>query len=69
MPTLLAAHLDQLVCPVCHGALALTAQTVDCTVCHRRYPIVDDLPVLIASRALINAEASLPAAESASNSI
>ena len=51
MPALLAQHLDLLVCPVCHAALALTAETVDCTACGRRYPIVDGLPVLIASRA------------------
>ena len=47
----LAPHLHLLVCPVCHAALALTETTVDCTGCGRRYPIVDDLPVLIASRA------------------
>jgi uncharacterized protein YbaR (Trm112 family) len=51
MPALLAKHLDLLVCPVCHAALALTAETVDCTACARHYPIVDGLPVLIASRA------------------
>jgi uncharacterized protein YbaR (Trm112 family) len=51
MPPLLAAHLDLLVCPVCHSALALTPDTIDCTGCHRRYPILDGLPVLIASRA------------------
>jgi len=52
MPTLLADHLDLLVCPVCHSALALAGRTIDCTGCHRRYPIVDGLPVLIASRAI-----------------
>jgi uncharacterized protein YbaR (Trm112 family) len=55
MSVLLGEHIALLVCPVCHAALALTAhdsiQTVDCTGCHRRYPIVDGLPVLIASRA------------------
>jgi uncharacterized protein YbaR (Trm112 family) len=45
------ATLSLLVCPVCHGVLALAATHIDCTVCHRRYPIVDQLPVLIASRA------------------
>jgi uncharacterized protein YbaR (Trm112 family) len=47
------ATLDLLVCPVCHGALTLATDHIDCTVCHRRYPIVDRLPVLIASRASI----------------
>jgi len=53
---LLAANLDLLVCPVCHAALTLTAATVDCTRCGRRYPIIDRLPVLIASRALATTE-------------
>jgi uncharacterized protein YbaR (Trm112 family) len=66
MPSLLAQHLDQLVCPVCHAPLALTPATVDCTACRNRYPIVDGLPVLIASRALNN---PLPEPETASNRI
>jgi uncharacterized protein YbaR (Trm112 family) len=45
--------LDLLVCPVCHGSLALAATYIDCKTCTRRYPIVDGLPVLIASRATI----------------
>jgi uncharacterized protein YbaR (Trm112 family) len=43
--------LDRLVCPVCHGKLLLFPDHIDCTSCRRRYPIVDGLPVLIASRA------------------
>ena len=39
-----------LACPVCHGSLALAPDHIDCTSCSRRYPIVDGLPVLIASR-------------------
>ena len=45
--------LDLLVCPVCHGPLVLAENRIDCTNCGRRYPIVDGLPVLIASRATI----------------
>ena len=45
------ATLDLLVCPACHGPLVLAAQHIDCASCLRRYPIVDGLPVLIASRA------------------
>jgi uncharacterized protein YbaR (Trm112 family) len=67
MVSLLAAHLDKLVCPVCHSALALTPVTVDCLGCGRRYPIVDGLPVLIASRALGSVEVLSTAPESASN--
>jgi uncharacterized protein YbaR (Trm112 family) len=51
--TLLAVNLHLLVCPVCHAQLTLSQATVDCTGCGRSYPIVDDLPVLIASRAVI----------------
>ena len=50
--SLLAANLHLLVCPVCHAPLTLAADTVACTGCERRYPIVDGLPVLIASRAI-----------------
>ncbi len=50
-PALLAEHLALLVCPVCHAALALERQAILCTGCARHYPIVDGLPVLIASRA------------------
>jgi uncharacterized protein len=66
MSSLLAAHLDLLVCPVCHGSLALGADVVTCTVCQRQYPIVDGLPVLIASRASPPKEVLLAAPESAS---
>ncbi len=45
--------LDLLVCPVCHGPLLLAAAHIDCSNCTRRYPIVDGLPVLIASRAAL----------------
>jgi uncharacterized protein YbaR (Trm112 family) len=56
------AHLDRLVCPVCHGPLRLVqvdspandsaaARAIDCTACRRRYPFHDGLPVLIAARA------------------
>jgi len=67
--TLLAEQLDQLACPVCFGALALTPASVDCIGCGRRYPIVDNLPVLIASRASRIAEVPPAAPESASNPI
>lgn len=60
------AHLHLLCCPVCHADLAFAAgltseaapQAIDCTGCGRRYPIVDELPVLLAERATLAAEAS-----------
>jgi uncharacterized protein YbaR (Trm112 family) len=47
----LETYLHMLVCPVCHSALLLAGSGIDCTGCKRHYPIVDGLPVLIASRA------------------
>ena len=49
---MLERYLHLLVCPVCLQALRLVPTAIECTACGRRYPIVDDLPVLIASRAL-----------------
>jgi len=44
--------LRWLVCPVCRRALQLEAKTIACVGCHRRYPIVGGIPVLLADRAL-----------------
>ena len=49
---LTADDLRFLVCPVCHAALTLGPEAITCTRCHRRYPLVDGLPVLLASRVL-----------------
>ena len=46
-------QLNLLVCPVCHGPLLLVDAAIDCMGCGRRYPIVDELPVLIESRATL----------------
>ncbi len=52
-PRLLTADdLRWLACPVCRLPLKLQADSVLCTGCARRYPIVDGLPVLLAERAL-----------------
>ena len=45
------ATIGLLACPVCLARLTLAETHVDCTVCGRRYPIIDQLPVLIESRA------------------
>ena len=56
------AILDRFVCPVCLSPLLLGRQAppayIDCTACHRRYPIVDGLPVLIGERASMLAPSS-----------
>lgn len=51
MPALTPDALRWLVCPVCRLSLTLDANTVSCTGCGRRYPIVDGIPVLLAARA------------------
>lgn len=43
--------LRWLVCPVCHATLVLQPKTIRCEGCARLYPIVDGLPVLLATRA------------------
>jgi uncharacterized protein YbaR (Trm112 family) len=43
--------LRWLVCPVCHQSLDLEDNAVRCSGCDRRYPIVDGIPILLASRA------------------
>ena len=43
--------LRWLVCPVCRQSLALDTNSIRCTGCGRRYPIVDGIPVLLADRA------------------
>ena len=50
--------LRWLVCPVCHGPLSLRTgpQAIRCEGCHRVYPIVDGLPILLAARATQGAQ-------------
>ncbi|WP_081823667.1 Trm112 family protein [Pseudacidobacterium ailaaui] len=51
-PVLSPEILSQLVCPVCHGSLAWDENAVLCRNCGRKYPIEDNIPVLLAERAL-----------------
>ncbi len=43
--------LSRLACPACHGTLRAQADTILCTACGRRYPILNGIPVLISDRA------------------
>ncbi|HKO19767.1 MAG TPA: hypothetical protein VJU82_12860 [Acidobacteriaceae bacterium] len=43
--------LRWLACPVCFSSLALETNSVRCTGCTRSYPVIDGIPVLLASRA------------------
>jgi uncharacterized protein len=45
--------VEDLVCPVCFGALHFAECDVVCLGCGRNYPIVDEIPVLIAERATL----------------
>ncbi len=46
--------LEILVCPNCHGALEVNdpAETLDCTQCGYRYPVRDDIPVMLVDEAI-----------------
>jgi uncharacterized protein YbaR (Trm112 family) len=48
--TLKPEDLRWLVCPVCRQSLTLDEDSVRCTACGRRYPILDGIPVLLADR-------------------
>lgn len=50
-PTKSLQELERLVCPVCHAKLRAGDGSVVCAGCSRRYPVVDGIPVLLASRA------------------
>lgn len=41
-----------LACPACHGELRFSARDseIACLGCGRRYPLIDDIPVLIRER-------------------
>jgi len=39
--------LALLACPACQGDVELKDSTIVCVKCHRHYPIVDGIPVLL----------------------
>lgn len=45
--------LEILRCPACRGTLVLATDgpALDCTKCQRRYPIRDDIPILLVDEA------------------
>ncbi len=49
-------RIDDLVCPVCKQPLTLKAtdeEALKCGVCHRVYPIRDEVPILLVDEAII----------------
>jgi uncharacterized protein len=50
--------LEILCCPACRTDLAPTADGggLRCVSCHRRYPVVDDIPVMLVEEAALEPE-------------
>jgi len=50
--------LEILACPACHGEIVHDSakDTLNCTSCRRRYPIKDDIPVMLVDEAIIPEE-------------
>lgn len=49
--------LDILACPVCKTEIRLEQEKIVCTKCGRRYPIRDDIPVMLVEEAELKEEA------------
>lgn len=47
--------LDILACPACHGEIRHepAGDTLNCQKCRRRYPIKDEIPVMLVDEAII----------------
>jgi uncharacterized protein YbaR (Trm112 family) len=45
------ALLEIIVCPDCHGELAVTGEELVCRSCGLAYPVRDDIPVLLVDEA------------------
>ncbi len=43
--------LEILACPECKVSVRLEAEELICTKCHRKYPIKDDIPVMLVDEA------------------
>lgn len=43
--------LDILACPVCKADIRLEKDKIICTGCGRRYPVKDDIPIMLADEA------------------
>lgn len=50
--------LEILACPLCHTRVAISADGAHlfCGTCRRRYPIVDDIPIMLIEEATVEAE-------------
>ena len=43
--------LNILACPLCKADVELKDEKIVCTKCHRRYPIKDDIPIMLIEEA------------------
>ncbi|MBU1862826.1 MAG: Trm112 family protein [Candidatus Omnitrophica bacterium] len=43
--------LDILACPACKGTVILENEKIVCTVCKKKYPIKDDIPIMLIDEA------------------
>ncbi len=50
-PALDSSTFATLACPACHGDLRAEVTRLVCASCHRAYPILEGIPVLIADHA------------------
>lgn len=48
--------LDILACPVCKTEVRLEQEKIVCTKCGRRYPVRDDIPIMLAEEAELKEE-------------
>ncbi len=48
--------LDILACPLCKTDVRLEGDRIVCTVCGRRYPVRDDIPVMLIDEAELPVE-------------
>ncbi len=43
--------LEILACPVCKGPVAQQDNWIVCAACHKRYPVRDDIPIMLVEEA------------------
>ncbi len=52
--------LEILVCPACRVKVELKGDFIVCTACRRRYPIREDIPIMLINEALPPEETPVP---------
>jgi len=52
--------LEILACPACKTKVVLAGEYIQCTKCQRRYPIRDDIPIMLLSEAVTGEDEPSP---------